>query len=174
MFENTLSVDSHRSENTLSVDSHRSENTLSVDSHRSENTLSVDGHRSENTLSVDSHRSENTLSVDSHRSAMHCTTKTNEKSEIVTQTTGTRSVAREVHGVGTNSLLLTDTVTGSEGPCEAKCENVGSGHESVTDAGSVYTSENLDTFTSSGTSEQKFEDDTRQTVSGTNGRKSGK
>ena len=39
--------------------------------------------------------------------------------EIVTQTTGTRSAAREIHGVGTNSLLLTDTVIGSVGLHEA-------------------------------------------------------
>ena len=41
----------------------------------------------------------------------------------------------------------------------------------MTDAGNVYTTENFDTFTSSGTSEQKFEDDTKQTVSGTNVKK---
>ena len=82
----------------------------------------------------------------------------------MTQTTATRSVARETHAFGMSSLLVNDPVTGSVR--EERCEDVDKEHESLTDAGYECTSENVDKFSRSGTNEeQSDDDDTRQTQS---------
>ena len=75
----------------------------------------------------------------------------------MTQTAGTPSVARGTRGVGTNSLLVNETATGSVH--EVNCE--------------MLTRDNVDKLSGSGTNEQLFEDDISSQKSGFNGIKSG-
>ena len=91
---------------------------------------------------------------------MHCTLKTNEKQDILTRTTDSRSTARETRGFGVSGLPVEDAVTGS-GP-EASCEDNDTKLESMTDTSTGFTRENVEKLTKSNTDERLFEQDTGQ------------